>query len=569
MALPVLTLNAGVGSDSEASGAGPAAAVFGTNARILAGALTKIGLFEADEVDLSEVAEDGSALAWVGTSSTARKWSPIVDRKLTRQATEGNITNGAAVLSALGDTTGMSAGDPIMVVGAGALGADLYSRILTVDSSVQVTLTSNAGTTVTGSDVLCPEHLVVSVPYDSAVGPLDWAVGGERDTMDAGARAPYDVPAGTRFHFKNDTGAGYVGRWTLPARFYVDAEGRPLLETEENDQEVFVVQADGCRIADVAAGEGPAFILADHASVKSLVVSNVIGPNLSGHLLKIGSAVTSGAFRLELCGLLHPGAAPGDGSLVKCTGAANSIDLDFCELWDVGYGLANGVTVTGATAVRVFSCAFDTVLIGVDLGSSSSPGPASSITYSVFRETVNKCVYAGHVERARGLVVRGDTLEAQTHQIDLPSGGEEVAGDIGRNTYVTEARLHNLTMDALSVVVAKPDVGLRNEAAQDYRGGLSMRGAGGPAALPFGTPIALDRGIQRREPLGGGILVEIRGAYRLDPSTVQLQLYRPTGSSEGYDLVRDVPISGLPEDQVDGDAVDAALAAAVSQEVLG
>lgn len=65
----------------------------------------------------------------------------------------GNITSGAAILSALASTTALAANTKIRIAGAGAASADLTARILSVDSSTQVTLDVNAGTTVTGAVV--------------------------------------------------------------------------------------------------------------------------------------------------------------------------------------------------------------------------------------------------------------------------------------------------------------------------------------------------------------------------------------------------------------------------------
>ena len=73
MAYPTIVFNASTGSDTAASGAGPATAVTGTGASL--NATTAVDL-SADSPDLSGVATDGSACLWVQTSS-GRQFSKV------------------------------------------------------------------------------------------------------------------------------------------------------------------------------------------------------------------------------------------------------------------------------------------------------------------------------------------------------------------------------------------------------------------------------------------------------------------------------------------------------------
>lgn len=73
MAFPVIKFNNSTGSDTQASGAGPDTAVFGTGASLASS--TSVDL-SADAPDLSGVATDGSACLWVLTSS-GRQFSKI------------------------------------------------------------------------------------------------------------------------------------------------------------------------------------------------------------------------------------------------------------------------------------------------------------------------------------------------------------------------------------------------------------------------------------------------------------------------------------------------------------
>lgn len=72
MAIPTVVINNSTGSDTTASGAGPATALSGT----LAATHTNTTVNITDAVNLSSVAVDGSAVLWVATSS-GRRWSAI------------------------------------------------------------------------------------------------------------------------------------------------------------------------------------------------------------------------------------------------------------------------------------------------------------------------------------------------------------------------------------------------------------------------------------------------------------------------------------------------------------
>lgn len=91
MALPVVLFHASSGSDTQASGAGPGTAIFGTGASI--NGTTSIDL-SADTPDLSGVATDGSAVLWVNTTS-GRKFFKITNtNNTTKIVTVANAATG-------------------------------------------------------------------------------------------------------------------------------------------------------------------------------------------------------------------------------------------------------------------------------------------------------------------------------------------------------------------------------------------------------------------------------------------------------------------------------------------
>lgn len=186
MATPTIIVNVTGGSDTAASGAGPATAITGASGRTRnTASQLHFGFFGATD-DFSGVATDGTAVLYMAISTAGqRNFSSIAAIRNTRDTTTGNITSGAAVLSALGSTSGWSVGDVIKVTGAGAAGADLYSTILTVDSGTQVTLNDNAGTTVTGGAVENPKQatLTTSQGVNTGATNTSWAVGGKRASV--------------------------------------------------------------------------------------------------------------------------------------------------------------------------------------------------------------------------------------------------------------------------------------------------------------------------------------------------------------------------------------------------
>lgn len=92
MTLPAIILNASTGSDTAASGAGPATALSGTAAATAASTLVTLSV---DSPDLSGVATDGSAVLWVGSSS-GRQFSKIT--------AVNNVTKVVTVASAYANT---------------------------------------------------------------------------------------------------------------------------------------------------------------------------------------------------------------------------------------------------------------------------------------------------------------------------------------------------------------------------------------------------------------------------------------------------------------------------------
>jgi hypothetical protein len=212
MAFPLILIDSATGSDTAASGAGPATAVTGTKGRTRNTATqTRVGFFETTPPDLSGVATDGSHVLYIAISTSgARNFSSINAAKNTQQTDTGNMTATSAVVSSIGSTSGWSVGDVIKVAGAGAAGVDLYSTILTVDSANQVTLNDAASTTVVGAAVVNPRQVGLTSGEGLNTGTTDttWAIGGKRASLCSNANS--------RKLITNNGGAGdAMPGWTM------------------------------------------------------------------------------------------------------------------------------------------------------------------------------------------------------------------------------------------------------------------------------------------------------------------------------------------------------------------
>jgi hypothetical protein len=100
----------------------------------------------------------------------------------TQLATNGSITSGAAILtSTSAPFTPSQVGQAIAVSGAGTGGAVLYSTVLSYQSSTQVTLANNAGTTVTTSATITLTSSYGNGGSNTSLGGIDFLIPFEID----------------------------------------------------------------------------------------------------------------------------------------------------------------------------------------------------------------------------------------------------------------------------------------------------------------------------------------------------------------------------------------------------
>jgi hypothetical protein len=159
MAFPTVAINSATGSDTLASGAGPATALSGTLAATHATTTVNI----TDAVNLAGVAVDGSAALWVATSA-GRRWSAIT--AITGSSGAWVVT----VADAYGVTDAADAwaigGKRASLGGSVQLGLDMRAG-WTIDVQTGETLTANFRLTPNSSAGLTSRFLSTTTTRDS------------------------------------------------------------------------------------------------------------------------------------------------------------------------------------------------------------------------------------------------------------------------------------------------------------------------------------------------------------------------------------------------------------------
>jgi len=557
MPCPTIRFRQNGGGTAAASGAGPDTPVAGTKARTCAAGSTRIGFFEAGAVDLSLVNVSGIDALALSTGS-GRKITKVTAKQTTRQSTTGNMNGTTAVVSSMGSTAGMSADDPIRVVGAGAAGVDLYSEILTVDSGVQVTLKDNSATSVTGNAVLDPERLTVQHSF-TLTSDTSWACGGWSDLWDdTQVRADVQLP-GWSVSFARGDSTRYVftSAWTISAvgdstdgKFSVLAEAgtvplvfssAPRLSTSGFTIDLFVVTGKHLILSGFEPDEVRDAVRLDGAcedvTVRGVLHSDAV------NTFHFTSAVTGSGFRFEGCfgNVLIDGAAKGiafSGCNISELKLANSCGAQFILVED-HLSLGSGVN-------------------GIDVGTCTVP-PWITVNRAVLHNKT-RGVKVADLTGATGFSIRNTQIDTcSTLGLDFPSGSDNVVGVVNFNNFFANAAdRSNISAGANDTAL---DPKYRNVTGaelegHDYRTGPNPRRKGTPKAFPQAATVAtFDIGIQNDEPAGGSTDVRILTALDLG-AFVQFSYVSVNGSSAGVTdgLLVDkalIPSAGDTTPQVD------------------
>lgn len=526
MALPTITFNDTTGSDTQASGAGPAA-VFGTAARVSATTPNKIGFFEGFAPALGSVVTDGSHVLWL-EQAAGRRWFKITAVKDTQQVTTGNMTSGSAVVSSMGSTTGMSATDVVRVIGAGAAGADLYADIVTVDSSTQITLDTNAGTTVTGNEVRCPKQVDSDQAPSTTSSNLNWAIGGSRLTLANATQMWADLAAGWKVAFAwVDGGPGYTvtatsisltvagdttnGRVKICGVLGPNGE-RPIIRNASAANDIFIannvillsfegIDFEVCDEAIRVSGTSTDYVI-DNCRFNANAENTVTQP-----LVLSGTSFTWG---INIRGCYFRGLS--GTSIADSTAGVRTL-IHGCHFGPAPGGTYTAYSKTSATPADVRDCCFDAATTGVALGSNATVA-TNSIVNCTFLDC-GTCISAGNIAQCRGLVITNNIFANGSTGVSLVAGADNAAAKVDYNNF------YSLDTDRVNVSAGANDVDLDHQIWEmssgvfsDWRVGLNMRGLGWPRTFPVGlTTSAIDLGAsQRAEAVGGNIIFRVSAA---------------------------------------------------------
>jgi len=176
MALPIIEFSP-TGSDTQASGAGPSNAVFGTLAKKVSANILEL----ADNPDLSDVLTDGSHVLFVNDSTAGVVNFSTITAYMNVSSIAGCNMGIGNTISAPSDP-GLVVGQRIRIPGAGAAGADLNTTVQSADGTGQITTVDSASTAVTDVTVTFFKTVQVSVDIN-ATADRAWAIGGQRATI--------------------------------------------------------------------------------------------------------------------------------------------------------------------------------------------------------------------------------------------------------------------------------------------------------------------------------------------------------------------------------------------------
>ncbi len=211
MAYPVIKFAVG-GSDTEASGAGPTTALFGTDARTINSA-GEVVVFFIGTKDLSEVATDGSHAVYLNISTAGqRNFSSIIgkwDNNPIIFSDTGSIAATSTDMT-VADSSIYTTGSVYVVAGAGPAGVGFYGRVASKPDAVTVRFSAAADTTVVAAVVSQPDQVTLGAGEGLNTGGTDvsWAIGGKRATLTSGTNS--------RKLLNNNGAAGdAMGGWIL------------------------------------------------------------------------------------------------------------------------------------------------------------------------------------------------------------------------------------------------------------------------------------------------------------------------------------------------------------------
>jgi hypothetical protein len=575
MAFPVIRFNITDGvAHPSASGAGPDPAITGSKARTTDDGSTRIGFFEDATPNLSQVAVDGSHALAVGTGS-GRKLTKITAKKETDEELTGDADGSGPVITAIDPSTaGLSAGDVVLIIGAGPGGGNLYAHVQTVDTSSQITLDRNTSQSASGAVIRCPPQITAQhsliLDEDKA-----WGIGGKIQSIDD-SQLQEDIGIyGWTAEIERGDGTSYsrTSAWVISGLAGQIADGwftvrgagavPPRITTGGSTIDAFQVRAPHVRIEHIEGDNVRDIVRVDSSLAHDLEFRRLIFGDAES-IIRFTSAATGSGFRFDEClgNILIEGAVKG----LNLTGCWVTLDLS---------------NNCGAQYIHFADCAYNTTGdVGIDVGTCLVP-----VYLTVERSVFNGLGGSGRGIRfadligCRGLRCVSSQFTNGLVGIDLPAGAAAVVGEIDHNNFFGNGTDRNGIQAGPNDTALDPEY---RDVFEDKRGGLNTRGRGRGYAIPLDrTRVVFDIGMQREEPAGGSIIARITGVQSLigEAGTVYEVVFEMVGgAATGSSQSVLVPVSAIPiAGEIHTDAVihsilaylrDAQAADLVGKEVL-
>lgn len=559
MAFPKIQVANRGTSDDEYSGAGPATALTGTAARTRNYSVSIMGLF--DNPDLSAVDVDGSDALYVYFASGRRLYS-ITGKKTTNQSTTATGTSGNNYFD-VASATGMAIGDVIKVVGGAAAGADYYSLISNV-SGLTITCQDALGSSVSGAACQDPPYVTMGQSIPGMTADAVWGIGGIRQTL---ARFE-DLLPGWSMEI-DGSGASAIYRETAytltvagsasDGKIKITGINNPRLRGDGSSP-AFTVEADLWEFDGIDFDTVTSPITIASSNCKDIVARNLMCFSQTGtyYGIRVTSATTSGRLRVISC--LFGGETGSGAKAISIEGALDDLSVENSFFIDLTTANLTGIDVTTATRVTCRECVFEHGLTGIALGSATGTARGGShIERCMFLTPNYGGITVGHIERVKGLIVRGcHFYQCTTYGLSLPANSQAYAAELDWNNFYSSPRGNcsagpHDTSEALSFNY-RTDT-LTDYAGFDYTLTIGWESEGWPSSLPgIATGNYIDSGVATRKPTARGS-TRVRITDAIDQGADWDFKYEVlTGSRTGASGVFTVPKNSIPADDTPLDA---------------
>jgi hypothetical protein len=520
MTYPVVVFDADLGLDPlAASGAGPDTPIAGVNARNHGGGSGGEGAIwgfydEFPGPDLSSIPTDGSAV--LAVDHPTRMFHQILGVKNVENWGVGDITVDSDLIENVEDVTNIEVGDGIRIENGSSPGVDIYTTVREITGSAPtytIRVWTEFGDTIE-ADFAVPKQIRCAISVSQVYAATSFAIGGKLLTPTSGDayRIGADASPGWTIQFdRPGSGVAYdlsETPLTLSASgdittgpITLRGSGRPTFKATSYSA-AFNLTGSKWRFDALDFSNCLAGILVNAAGVNDVIVKDlgVIGSAVQD-VVRFAVAAAGGRFLITGCDLRGF-----TGKGINALGALASLDVEDTFLFSAGTGIYASEIVRFRVTDSIIRCGG----LGIDLAQTTAPA-SLDIERNIFDRCGNGLRIAGAVEGCQGLIFRNNILSnCSGTALLLLDGAALAAFDVDFNCFWQNAQNRSGIQSGAHDIEQDPE--FWDEDLYDYRVALNMRakgfpdGARGASAL---TPIAQDIGPQRREPIGGGILIRI------------------------------------------------------------